>query len=98
MPQMFMRPRGREHSMTTITILRPAKVQAPRAAAWAARAFLTLLAWFEKSADQRAQRALVITRASEAAAVRAYADEVQALDPRFAADLRAAADRHEYPA
>lgn len=84
--------------MTTITILRPTQVRAPRAAAWAARAFLTLLSWFERSADQRAQRTREITRATEAAAVRAYADEVQAMDPRFAADLRAAADRHEYVA
>lgn len=84
--------------MTTITILRPVKIQAPRAAAWAARAFLTMLAWFERSADQRAQRSREINRATEAAAVRAYADEVQARDPRFAADLRAAADRHEYAA
>ena len=81
--------------MTTITVLRPIKVQPPRAAAWAARAFLKLLAWFESAADSRAQRSRVNSRATEAAAVRAYAYEVEALDPRFAADLRAAADRHQ---
>jgi hypothetical protein len=82
--------------MTTITVLRPAKVRAPRAAAWAAQAFLSLLTWLENAADRRAQHSRAINRATEAAAVRAYADEVQAHDPRFAADLRAAADRHEY--
>lgn len=82
--------------MTTITVLRPVQVQPPRAAAWAARAFLRLLAWFENAADSRAQRSRTHTRATEAAAVRAYAQQVEAFDPRFAADLRAAADRHQY--
>lgn len=83
--------------MTIITVLRPVAVQPPRAAAWAAGTFLALLTWFESSADRHAQRSRAINRATEAAAVRAYAHEIETRDPRFAADLRAAADRHQYP-
>lgn len=81
---------------TTITVLRPAAVQSPRAAAWAARAFVQLLAWFESTADHRAQRHRAIARATDVAALRTYARQMETQDPRFAADLRAAADRHEY--
>ena len=82
--------------MTTITILRPVAVRAPRAASWAAGAFLQLLSWFEFAAERSGHRRQVATRAGEAAAVRAYAYEIEARDPHFAADLRAAADRHQY--
>jgi hypothetical protein len=41
------------------------------------------------------QQAGTENRAKEAAAVRAYAMKVRALDPGFASDLLAAADRHE---
>ena len=81
--------------MTTITVLRPVFVPQPRAAAWAARAFVQLLSWFESSAEHRALRRRARGRAAEAAAVRAYAHEMEFRDPRFAADLRAAADRHQ---
>jgi hypothetical protein len=37
----------------------------------------------------------VLTRAQEAAQVREMARQLQATDPGFAADLYAAADRHE---
>ena len=82
--------------MTTITILRPLQVQAPRAAAIAAGLFLSMLERFEQRASQRIERSQAITRAKEAAAVRAYAIELQSRDPRYAADLLAAADRHQY--
>ena len=77
--------------MTTISVLRPVAVRQPPGAAWAAAAFVHLLAWFERSAQRRE----TMNRATEAAAVRAYAQELEDRDPRFAADLRAAADRHE---
>jgi hypothetical protein len=38
---------------------------------------------------------VVFSRQAEAARVRQYAQEVMGQDPRFAADLFAAADRHE---
>jgi hypothetical protein len=81
--------------MTTITVLRPVAVRPPRAAAWAARAFLQLLSWFEAAAERRAERQRATDRALEAANLRAYAAEVEIRDPSFAADLRAAADRHQ---
>ena len=81
--------------MTTITVLRPVAVRQPRAAAWAARAFLYVLSGFESRAERRALRQRATELANEAAAVRAYANDVEARDPRFAADLRAAADRHQ---
>ncbi len=43
----------------------------------------------------RAERQSQADRATEAAAVREYAQRYAAHDPRFAADLLAAADRHE---
>ena len=45
--------------------------------------------------DARAERREVADRAAEAAAVREYANRFASHDPRFAADLMAAADRHE---
>lgn len=81
--------------MTTITIQRPVAVLVPRAAGWAATAFLQVLAWVENHAQTRTMRRQASMRAAEAAAVHAYARQIEELDPRFAADLRAAADRHE---
>jgi hypothetical protein len=81
--------------MTTITVNTPAQVAEPRGARWAADAFARLLKWMESSAADRDLRRVVLSRAAEAARVRQYAQEVMAQDPRFAADLFAAADRHE---
>ena len=81
--------------MTTITVLRPLRVQSPRAAAVAARLFLSLLEMFEQKAMQRSERSQARIRAKEAAELRAYATQLQSQDPRFAADLLAAADRHQ---
>ena len=81
--------------MTTITVHSPIKVAVPRAARWAANAFSKLLAWFIMLSETRAVQRSQAERASEAAAVRAYAHRFAGHDPRFAADLLAAADRHE---
>lgn len=81
--------------MTTITVNAPAKIAQPRGAAWAANAFARLLGWMETSAARREAARSEAGRISEAARVRLYAQEVMAQDPRFAADLFAAADRHE---
>jgi len=81
--------------MTSITVHTPVKVRTPRAASWAAVAFTRLLSWFQSSAAQRQERREVADRGAEAAAVRQYANRFASHDPRFAADLMAAADRHE---
>lgn len=81
--------------MTTVTVHTPVAVGTPRAALLAANLFSAFLGWFERSADVRAERREVADRAAEAAAVREYAHRFASHDPRFAADLMAAADRHE---
>ena len=81
--------------MSTITVHSPIKVAVPRATRWSAGAFSKLLAWFVKLSKTRAVRRSQAERASEAAAVRAYAQRFAGHDPRFAVDLLAAADRHE---
>ena len=81
--------------MTTITVQKPATIRVPRAAPIAAAIAFKILDAIEHAVtSHRAQKAEA-GRIAEAAAVRRYADEVRALDPRFASDLYAAADRHE---
>lgn len=77
--------------MTTVTVHTPVAVGTPRAALLAANLFSAFLGWFERTAERRE----VADRAAEAAAVREYANRFASHDPRFAADLMAAADRHE---
>lgn len=81
--------------MSTITVLRPVRVNAPPATAWAATLFTGLLSWFERSREAKADALATAARIADAAAVRAYANRCATHDPRFAADLMAAADRHE---
>lgn len=81
--------------MTTITVNTPVQVLEPRGARWAANA----ATWLAEAignrvhAHQLSQR--LRTRTEEASEVRRLADSMVAMDPRFAADLYAAADRHE---
>lgn len=81
--------------MTTVTVHTPVAVRPPRAAAWAALLFTRLLGWVEGGAASRQERREAADRTAEAAAVREYAHRYASHDPRFAADLMAAADRHE---
>lgn len=81
--------------MTTLTIIRPAPVAAPRGAEWAADAAVALYSLWTKWHERRAERRLRQARAEEASTVRRLADSLYAIDPRAAADLYAAADRHE---
>lgn len=81
--------------MTTITVNTPAQVRQPRGARIAGVWFAALLNALQRSAQARAERREAADRLSEAARVRRYAQEVMNMDPRFAADLFAAADRHE---
>lgn len=76
----------------------PAPIVAPRGAAFFANVAARMLRWFERLGEARARgamRRVAATRISEAAAVREFAMEWSRRDPRFAADLMAAADRHE---
>lgn len=81
--------------MTTITVHTPAQIAEPRGAQLAVAAVLALRdAWSQLRtglAQHRAHR----SRIAEAAKVRAMAREMAGHDPRVAAEMYAAADRHE---
>jgi hypothetical protein len=81
--------------MTTITVHTPVAVARPRGARIAAAWFGRLLAWASRSIESRTERRDFAGRVQEASRVRSYAQSVMQQDPRFAADLFAAADRHE---
>ncbi len=81
--------------MTTITVHTPAQVAEPRGARLAATLAARVLGWFEKVGRERAERALRQQRLADAAWVRGYAQQWRTSDPHFAADLQAAADRHD---
>ena len=81
--------------MSSITVLSPVKVAVPRASRYLANLFVSLIQWLQRTGTSRVQRQLAADRGAEAAAVRQYAQRFASHDPRFAADLLAAADRHE---
>jgi hypothetical protein len=82
--------------MTSITVQASPTVAAPRAAAWAAGLFSSLMTLLSAPVAAATQRKAFSDRQREAIAVREYAQRFAAHDPRFAADLFAAADRHEF--
>lgn len=73
---------------TTLNVVGLPRTTEPRGARWAASLWTAVSA-----ALGAAPKAL--SRAQEAAEVREMARRLQATDPGFAADLYAAADRHE---
>lgn len=77
-------------TITTADAMRLRVPAAPRGAVVAADLFGRLLRWMSRPAIRRAR-----SRAQEAAEVRQMAYSVQRHDPGFAADLHAAAARHE---
>jgi hypothetical protein len=81
--------------MTSMTFHSPVRMAAPRGALIAASLFGRMLGWIYSSAESRMRRRELNDRMTEACRVRAYAQQVMEHDPRFAADLFAAADRHE---
>jgi hypothetical protein len=81
--------------MSTIIVSSPAEVATPRGAAWAASLASSILNWFSSTASAVQHSREVATRVREASQVRRLAQQVMRDDPRFAADLFAAADRHE---
>ena len=81
--------------MTTITVNTPVQVGQPRGARLAGVWFAALYNALQRRSEARAARRDAEDRLSEAGRVRRYAQEVMSMDPRFASDLFAAADRHE---
>jgi hypothetical protein len=83
--------------MSSITVTGVPTVQSPRGAIWAARAAVAVWSALSRwRADKPLQvRSAVVEAAVEAARVRALARRHAHTDPGFAADLMAAADRHE---
>jgi hypothetical protein len=79
--------------MTTITVQVPRSPAIPRGAVWAASAFAALWSLLTVAARMAPKREP--TRAEEAEVVRQLAIRLQATEPSFAADLFAAAARHE---
>jgi hypothetical protein len=75
-------------SLLNVPAVRPLSM--PRGARIAAALFLRVATWLTRPAPKR-----VLSRAEEAAAVRSMAYRMQEIDPGFAADLYAAAARHE---
>lgn len=76
--------------MTTITTVHPATIATPRGATWAAEAAVALADALRRLFTPRPRAAI-----EDVEAVRAYANRLRASDPGMAADLFAAADRHE---
>ena len=81
--------------MKTITVYAPVKIAVPRGATVAAAWFVAFLGWLENVADRRVRSRQLVGRVEEATRVRRLGQQLMAHDPRFAADLFAAADRHE---
>lgn len=80
--------------MSTLSLAAPLPVAVPRAAPVAAYYFLMLLRALARGAQARQASTAMAKRLKEAAQLRAYAMDLQSVDPRMAADLLAAADRH----
>jgi hypothetical protein len=84
--------------MTTITVQSPRAVATPRGAVLGAWLFQVATRSLERLGAIRreyAERRALANRIGDAASVRRYAQSVIQYDARFAADLFAAADRHE---
>ena len=81
--------------MSSITVTGLPTVKTPRGAIWAARGAAAIWAALARWLEGRKQRSVALESAIEAARVRAMARHHAATDPGFAADLMAAADRHE---
>jgi hypothetical protein len=81
--------------MTTITVRTPVEVAEPRGARAAVAAVLALREAWASLRSGLAQQRAYSRRVAEAAKVRAMARQMNQHDPRVAAEMYAAADRHE---
>lgn len=79
--------------MSHVTTVQLQPINAPRGARWAAEAALALVDGLHRVFARRA--AAPRSPAEEADALRRYAMTLRTSDPGFAADLLAAADRHD---
>lgn len=77
------------NTATTFDVVHVDTPATPRGSLLAAQVFARLAGWLKPAAPR------ALTRAEEAAEVRAMARNWQGSDPGFAADLYAAAARHE---
>ena len=85
-------------TITTVITRLPINVATPPGAAWAAAAWMGVsrigmqfLAWLRRGVEPAA----ATRRVSDANRLRRVASGFMSSDPRFAADLYAAADRHD---
>ena len=81
--------------MSSITVTGVTTVKTPRGSIWAARGAAALWAALAHWLAGRKQHSVALDAAIEVARVRAMARRHASTDPGFAADLMAAADRHE---
>jgi hypothetical protein len=81
--------------MSQITLHRPAPVAMPRFAPVAAEWFARLLEVLHLARRVQVVRRERRIRITEANSLRRYANAMMVLEPRLAADLFAAADRHD---
>jgi len=84
--------------MPSITVQSPRPVAVPRGASWAAWCFRQASLGIDRLVHSRSTRVATRGRAeriADANRVRQHASSISRTDPGFAADLYAAADRHE---
>jgi hypothetical protein len=81
--------------MSTVSLARAAVIPVPRGAVWAAQFWMALQTSFDRRVAKRAELTAAQRVLREAAEVRELASQWARQDPRMAAELSAAADRHE---
>ncbi len=81
--------------MTIVSVYTPTPVPVPRFAPVAAAMFARLLQWAGDAAQAVAEARRAAERQRQARELRRFALLYARHDPRFTADLLAAADRHE---
>ena len=81
--------------MTTITVQVPTYVHVPRGATFFGSLYSAIAAGLTAWNQTRLQRRASAVRAAEIAELREFAWSLMKEDRRYAADLLAAADRHE---
>jgi hypothetical protein len=84
--------------MTTFTVHTPLATPTPRGAravGWLISRLSAVLDGVRQRRAARAEQMRSVSRLTEASALRRHAQGFMGADPRFAADLFAAADRHE---
>lgn len=81
--------------MVSVSAHAPTRMAVPHGATLLASLLARANSWLDSLRGRREQEIEFTGRAGDAARVRRFAQQVMADDPRFAADLLAAADRYE---